>query len=60
MVEIHKPPNFKVIDEICAGSSSGPSPRTAGFAQLQRNVRGCDLQRRLFVDSRRRSNVSNA
>ena len=31
MVEIHKPPNFKVIDEICAGSSSGPSPRTAGF-----------------------------
>ena len=53
MVEIHKPPNFKVIDEICVGPSA-LSPRTAGFGQLQRNVRGCDPQRQLYVDSRRR------
>jgi hypothetical protein len=43
-----------------AGSSSALSPRTAGFGQLQRNVRGCDPQRQLYVDSRRCSNVSNA
>jgi hypothetical protein len=51
---MHKPPNSKFIDEICwsADSSSALSPRTAGFGQLQRNVRGCDPQRQLHVESR--------
>jgi hypothetical protein len=41
MVEMHKPPNFKVIDDDLrwsTGFSSALSPPTAGFGQLQPNV----------------------
>ena len=58
MVEIHKPPNFKVIDQICACplaligavASNGRIPPTA-------TERPRYPQRQLYVDSRHRRDV---